>query len=85
MVLYYETKNELLHYGIKGMKWGVRRSREELGYLRKSTSKTTVRGHDATPKKSTPNTTIDHMRDDAKIFSGKSISDLIDVVDFTFA
>lgn len=25
MVLYYETKNELLHYGIKGMKWGVRK------------------------------------------------------------
>lgn len=24
--------NELFHYGVKGMKWGVRRTREQLGY-----------------------------------------------------
>lgn len=26
------NNNELQHYGIKGMKWGVRRSRAQLGY-----------------------------------------------------
>ena len=28
--------NEIYHYGVKGMKWGVRRSKEELRYNRNS-------------------------------------------------
>lgn len=31
--------NELRHYGIKGMKWGVRRTPEQLGHKPKRTSK----------------------------------------------
>ncbi len=32
----YIYPNELCHYGVKGMKWGVRRSKEELRYDRGS-------------------------------------------------
>lgn len=32
--------NELFHYGIKGMKWGVRRTKEQLGYKSKSKTST---------------------------------------------
>lgn len=28
----YEDLNEIYHYGIKGMKWGIRRTPEQLGY-----------------------------------------------------
>lgn len=36
-VLYFNectkgTKNAIIHYGIKGMKWGVRRTKEELSH-----------------------------------------------------
>lgn len=30
--MYESVGGELLHYGVKGMKWGVRRTREQLGY-----------------------------------------------------
>ena len=32
--------NELYHYGVKGMKWGVRRSQEQLGHKPKVQSRT---------------------------------------------
>ena len=50
----------LMHYGVKGMKWGVRRTPEELGHkpkqmVEKTTEpgiiKTTVYGHSATQSK----------------------------------
>jgi len=34
--LWYYKQNELWHYGIKGMKWHVRRTKEELKYNRNS-------------------------------------------------
>ncbi len=32
----YTYSSELYHYGVKGMKWGIRRSKEELRYNRNS-------------------------------------------------
>ena len=29
------SSNELYHYGVKGMKWGVRRTPEQLGHKRR--------------------------------------------------
>lgn len=60
----------LLHYGVKGMKWGVRRIPEQLGHKPKSTVaktdkpgiiKVTVSGHQSIPKSSTPNSILDHL------------------------
>ena len=33
------STNELYHYGVKGMKWGVRRTHEQLSKIRKSRSR----------------------------------------------
>lgn len=66
----------LMHYGVKGMKWGVRRTPEELGHKPKQMVektiepgiiKTTVYGHSATPKQAAPNFIADHVRDDGKV------------------
>lgn len=68
----------LMHYGVKGMKWGVRRTPEELGYKPKRTVekteepgiiKTTLSGHVSIPKRSTPNSITDHLDSDGKVDS----------------
>lgn len=38
MWLYNYQENYLYHYGVKGMKWGVRRTKEELKYDKNSIS-----------------------------------------------
>lgn len=63
----------LYHYGVKGMKWGIRRTKEELAKARKaretnhSISKTTISGHKPTPKQSTPNSVTDHISHDGSV------------------
>lgn len=50
----------LAHHGIKGMKWGVRRTPEQLGYAPRKKRKLSIkiRGQDQTPtKKETPKAT----------------------------
>jgi hypothetical protein len=34
------VSESLFHYGILGMRWGVRRSREQLGYSKRPNEKT---------------------------------------------
>lgn len=37
--------NELYHHGIKGMKWGVRRSPEQLGHKPQAQNRTDTSKH----------------------------------------
>lgn len=71
-----EPDSFLIHYGVKGMKWGVRRTPEQLGHRPKAAVektgkagiiKTTVSGHSATPKQSAPNSITDHLNDDGNV------------------
>lgn len=71
-----EPASFLAHYGVKGMKWGVRRTPEQLGHRPKAAVektekagiiKTTVSGHSATPKQSAPNSITDHVGSDGKV------------------
>lgn len=57
----------LLHYGVKGMKWGVRRTPEQLGHVKTPKTISTYSGHKATPKHSVPNTAMDHLADDGSV------------------
>lgn len=66
---------DILHYGVKGMKWGVRRTPEQLGHVKKRSDKyhstgakiSVMTGHDSTPKQSEANGIIDHISHDGKI------------------
>lgn len=66
----------LIHYGVKGMKWGVRRTPEELGHNPKwkvektekaGIIKVTFSGHISTPKRAAPNSIADHIGKDGKV------------------
>lgn len=87
MTLYHKPPPTefLAHYGVKGMKWGVRRTPEELGHRpKKKVEKTktpgiikvTVSGHGTIPKYTTPNSIVDHLSYDGKVdvrtFYGKT-------------
>lgn len=71
-----EKENSTIkHYGVKGMKWGVRRTPEQLGHVKISVDKSkgssiikyTISGHESTLKKSIPNSITDHIGKDGKI------------------
>lgn len=69
----------LMHHGIEGQKWGVRRgppyplSDEQKKAVEKTSKpgiiKTTVSGHVPIPKRSTPNSILDHVDSDGKVDS----------------
>lgn len=69
----YTYPNSLYHHGIKGQKWGVRRTPEQLGHVKKDVAKTTnndriiIKGHKSPPKKHTPNSTIDHITENGNV------------------
>ena len=46
-----EDSDELAHYGVKGMKWGVRKDRQKSSKSRKKTSKQKARKKTSTTKK----------------------------------
>lgn len=67
-------ENTLIHHGIKGQKWGVRRTPEELRAARgiasdekSDTIKTVTQGQVPAPKKLTPNCITDHVDRDGKV------------------
>ncbi len=68
----------LVHYGVKGMKWGVRRTPEQLGHHQKTVVenpepsaiiRTTISGHVPIPKQGIPNSILDHIGTDGKVDS----------------
>ena len=63
---YQAFDTELYHHGVKGQKWGVRRTPEQLGRRRyipvgRPVTKTVVSGHSPTPKKAKPNSISEHI------------------------
>lgn len=53
------TENELMHYGIKGMRWGVRRTKTQLGNLSKKDNKWVKKNSDKLTDKAQKNSSKD--------------------------
>lgn len=69
------NNTELYHYGVKGMKWGVRRTPEQLGRRKKQSIKVhasgvpihVISGHSPSPKVYKPYAVIDHKSQNGKV------------------
>lgn len=71
----YISPAALFHYGIKGMKWGVRRSKHELALAREKLAKEKEHAiiksknteHRDNPKKSIPNSIMDKVDNSGRV------------------
>ena len=59
--------NELWHYGVKGMKWGVRRGPPYPLLNSVKYPRTIIKGHRDAPRDGIPNTITDHVYSDGKV------------------
>lgn len=79
----YYYNNSLYHYGIKGMKWGIRRTPEQLGHKPKRVDNSkkdgiirkVIFGHESTPVRSEPNSIIDRCYKDGTVNTRSFYSD----------
>ena len=67
-------QNELYHYGVKGMKWGIRRSKKKLGYKSTSISSAIARRQNSKVDKSFKNWKENAQKRDTAIELGKKAS-----------
>lgn len=69
-----EYKYELYHYGIKGMKWGVRRTAAQLGHVVKTGYKKTKAGVDNVRAKRAAKKAEETARQRAKITNSRKLT-----------
>lgn len=69
-----DYKHELYHYGIKGMKWGVRRTAAQLGHVVKTGYKKTKAGIDNVRAKRAEKKDAEVARQRSKIKSPKKLT-----------
>lgn len=69
-----ETRYELYHYGVKGMKWGVRRTAAQLGHVVKTGYKKTKAGVDNVRAKRSEKKAAEVAKQRAKITNSRKLT-----------
>lgn len=74
----YNHSDELMHHGVKGMKWGVRKSRSSKSSGRNKLSKKIKKSIDTRKKKKAKERAEEEARAKAKAAQKKSVKDMSD-------
>lgn len=69
--------NELYHHGVKGMKWGVRRTPAQLGHPTSSGKKTSVFGFKKKKKETVKKSTSESKKKSVKDMTDAELRDVI--------